>query len=104
MTLNEYQELAMRTHVPDPVRLAAYGLGLAGESGEVCDLIKKHIGHGHDLDLGKVREELGDVLWYLAGLAEVLGLNLSDIAQTNIAKLARRYPDGFSHEASRNRI
>lgn len=102
-TLNGYQEEAMAFHVPDPVRLAAYGLGITGEAGEVADLIKKHIGHGHDLDVNKLKLELGDVLWYVSGLAHVLGLSLSEIAEANLAKLNKRYPHGFSSEASKNR-
>jgi NTP pyrophosphatase (non-canonical NTP hydrolase) len=101
--LDQYQEDAMRTHVSDPIRLPAYALGLSGEAGEVADLVKKHIGHGHDLDVNKLKLELGDVLWYIAGLAHVLGLTLSEVAEANVAKLKRRYPDGFSHEASKNR-
>lgn len=101
MNLDDYQRAAMRTHVDDgPVRLASYALGIAGEAGEVADLVKKHIGHGHPLDAVKLQNELGDVLWYIAGLAQVLGLSLSDVAQANIDKLLRRYPDGFSTEAS----
>ncbi len=103
MKLDDYQIRATRTMNRDVNDLAVFALGLAGEAGEVADLIKKHIGHGHDLDLRKVREELGDVLWYVAGLAQVLGLTLSEIAHENINKLERRYPEGFSHEASRNR-
>ena len=78
--------------------------GLTGESGEVADLIKKHFGHGHVLDQDKLKKELGDVLWYLSQLAEQFGLELSDVAETNIDKLKKRYPDGFSEEASRNRV
>lgn len=77
--------------------------GLTGEAGEVADLIKKHFGHGHELDLIKVNKELGDVLWYLSQLAEQFGLSLDDVAQANIDKLKKRYPDGFSEEASKNR-
>ena len=101
--LDEYQTQAMRCHVPDPIRLPAYGLGLTGEAGEVADLIKKHIGHGHELDVGKLKLELGDVLWYVTGLAQVLGLTLSEIAQANINKLERRYPAGWDPERSKNR-
>ncbi len=104
MTLQEYQTLAMRTHVPSAVRLYQYGLGLAGESGEVCDLIKKYLGHGHELDVEKLKLELGDVLWYIAGLAHVLGLSLPGVAKANIAKLQARYPEGFTEEASKNRV
>ena len=102
-SLDGYQTAAMRTHVDDPVRLPAYALGLAGESGEVADLIKKHIAHGHDLDLDKLKKELGDVLWYIAGIAHLHGMTLSEVAIANIDKLLKRYPDGFSHEASINR-
>jgi NTP pyrophosphatase (non-canonical NTP hydrolase) len=100
-TFDEYQLEAMRTHEDDgPVRLASYALGIAGEAGEVADLVKKHIGHGHPLDQNKLKNELGDVLWYVAGLAHLHGLSLSDVAQANVDKLKLRYPDGFSSAAS----
>lgn len=103
--LDEYQDEAQRTmNRTRDDDLPIFALGLAGEAGEVADLIKKHIGHGHDLDVNKLKLELGDCLWYIAGLAHVLGLNLSEIAQANITKLKKRYPNGFSHEASKNRI
>lgn len=95
-SLDHYQQAAMRFHVPDPVRLAAYALGIAGEAGEVADLVKKHIGHGHPLDVEKLKRELGDVLWYVAGLAELHGLWLSEVATANIEKLETRYPNGFN--------
>lgn len=106
MTLNEYQQAAARTDNGDPYqwnRLSLGGLGLAGEAGEVADLIKKHLFHGHPLDPDKVVLELGDVLWYIAQTARVVGRSLDDVAQANLDKLARRYPEGFSYEASRNR-
>ncbi len=95
-TLDAYQQAAMRFHVPDPVRLAAYALGIAGEAGEVADLVKKHIGHGHPLDVEKLKRELGDVLWYVAGLAELHGIKLSEVATANMLKLETRYPNGFN--------
>ena len=107
MKLSDYQREARRTLTmpadPSPLLLAVIGLGLAGEAGEVVELIKKHVGHGHDLDAREVKKELGDVLWYLAGVASLLGLNLDDIAHANIEKLKARYPEGFKHEPSRNR-
>lgn len=107
MTLTEYQRNAERTMTLDPERipllLAVFGLGLAGESGEVVDHIKKHLGHGHDLERLKVRAELGDVLWYVAAIASACGLQLDDIAEGNVRKLRERYPAGFSEESSKNR-
>ena len=105
MDLNEYQKAAARTSSRPVTKLsiAVSAMGLAGEAGEVVDLLKKEIGHGHDADPEKLSKELGDVLWYLSDLATLHNLSLDDIAQANILKLLKRYPDGFSTEASRNR-
>lgn len=103
---NDYQEEVARTWGKlDDGResLAILALGVAGEAGEVADLIKKHVGHGHDLNLEKLKLELGDVLWYVAAMARVLGVPLSEIARLNVEKLRARYPDGFSEERSKNR-
>ncbi len=104
LTLNEYQRQAQRTaNTADPIRLATAGLGVAGEAGELAGAIKKHLSHGHDLDKEHIREELGDVLWYLAEIAAALDMTLEEVAEANIAKLKARYPDGFDPERSRNR-
>jgi len=105
MTLDQYQGLAMRTK-PDEdakARQLLGCLGLAGETGELIDYLKKVFYHGHDLSYTRLGTELGDVLWYCALLADAFGLNLGDVATHNIGKLRLRYPDGFSHEASRTR-
>lgn len=110
MTLNEYQRAALRTSEPSTdgeageKQLCVFALGIAGEAGEVADLVKKHIGHGHELSDEKLMKELGDVLWYVAAVAAQRGLSLEDVAAANIEKLLKRYPNGFSHEASRNRV
>lgn len=111
MTLNAYQQAAMRTASIgnpsegfSPLKLASDCLGLTGEAGEVADHIKKYIGHGHDLDVEKVKKELGDVLWYVAVVAARLDLDLGDVASANVEKLRKRYPDGFSSEASKARV
>ncbi len=106
MTFTEYQTDARRTLTIDPNSswpLAVMALGLAGESGEVIELVKKYVGHGHDLDRLKVQKELGDVLWYVSAIATLLGIDLDTVADVNIAKLKARYPQGFSAEASKNR-
>lgn len=106
MDMREYQRLAARTmpssRDPD-LDLAVWALGLAGEAGEVVELIKKHVGHGHTLDKTMVAKELGDVLWYVAAVATHQGLDLGAIADANIEKLRKRYPKGFSESASRER-
>jgi len=83
--------------------LGIFCLGLTGEAGETADLVKKFIGHGHALDDDKLMNELGDTLWYLAVIADMMGYSLEDIAKRNIEKLKSRYPDGFDEERSINR-
>lgn len=106
MNFNEYQTLAQRTsNTKSRMDKITNGvLGLNGESGEVIDVIKKYMFQGHDLDVDKIIDELGDVLWYIAELAEGVGMNLSEIAEHNITKLRKRYPEGFESDKSINRI
>jgi NTP pyrophosphatase (non-canonical NTP hydrolase) len=105
--LNEYQALAMRTNSQiEPsleVGVTIAALGLAGEAGEFADHVKKHLAQGHALDLDKLDDEAGDVLWYIARYAEASGRSLGYLATRNIQKLAARYPYGFSTERSLNR-
>ena len=106
MHLDEYQQLAARTLGRDRTheqQLANAALGLTGEAGEVAEVIKKHLFHATPLDQDALLKELGDCLWYLGAFATVLSLSLDDIAQRNIDKLRRRYPEGFDPERSRNR-
>ncbi len=106
MDMNTYQELALRTSNAElslAQRLTNGALGLSGESGEVADVLKKHLFHNHPLDREKLCKELGDVMWYIAMLAQTLDLSLEEVAQTNVDKLKARYPEGFSSERSQNR-
>lgn len=105
MTLDAYQAAAQRTARACETRhrLTVAALGICGEAGEVSEHVKKHVGHGHVLDIDAVAKEIGDVLWYCAEIASTLGLTLGDVADRNIAKLRVRYPDGFDEGRSRNR-
>ena len=106
MKINEYQELAMTTMNKELSKrevLINAVMGLCGESGEVIDIVKKHISHGHPLNREKLVEELGDVAWYLAECAYALGVSLEDVLVGNIAKLKARYPEGFDTQKSINR-
>lgn len=59
--------------------ISAYALGLAGEVGEVVDLLKKAWGHGHPLDVEKLKKELGDAMWYIIALALQFGLTAAAV-------------------------
>lgn len=103
--VNLYEMLAQRTSNTDTARdkLLNAALGLSGEVGEVNDAIKKHLFQGHALDKGHLIEEAGDVAWYLAELAVALETPLSEILLANLAKLQKRYPNGFEAERSVHR-
>jgi len=88
---------------PDAVRLLHGLIGISTESGEILDQYKRHIFYGTDLDTGNIKEELGDLLWYVTLICNVLGCTLEDIMQLNMDKLKLRYPNGFSQEAATNR-
>ena len=97
MTLDEYQKIAQKTALYPKFGGQGWiypALGLAGESGEVADKLKKVI-RDHDGEVTEeirqaVKAELGDVLWYISQLSRELGFSLEEIAQYNIKKLAYR--------------
>ena len=118
MNGNEYQKLAMRTNDGlSTERLEGYifddlidiggilngCLGLAGETGELLDMIKKWIFHNKEFDYEHAKKELGDICWYIAMIAQSFGWNLDEIMKMNIDKLKARYPEGFDTELSNHR-
>ncbi len=106
MTINEYQKLAMTTCNKDMDQremLINGAMGLCGEAGEVIDLIKKHLANRTPLDLEHTKKEMGDVMWYMAELATVLGFSLEEVLVSNIEKLKKRYPRGFSYDRAIHR-
>ncbi len=112
MNANEYQQLASRTlierpdfHISDEdIMLVWNAIGLAGEAGEVAELVKKGVFHQHGVDTVKLKKELGDVLWYVAALCTKAGIDMGEVMQENIDKLKTRYPEGFSSAASQKRV
>jgi NTP pyrophosphatase (non-canonical NTP hydrolase) len=105
---NEYQEQAATTAVfnpEQPVPGVYTALGLNGEAGEVAEKIKKYWRDGGDYAATReaVRKELGDVLWYLAMTAREWSLDLQDVAETNLTKLADRRKRNQVHGSGDNR-
>jgi NTP pyrophosphatase (non-canonical NTP hydrolase) len=98
MDMAEYQLLAKRTSKDLGFRkgLVHAALGLTGEAGEFSDAVKRFEIYDHNIDRDNLREEIGDVLWYCAYAASVLGESLQTIARENIEKLAKRYPEQYT--------
>lgn len=108
MTFAEYQEAALRTaNLKKKNELFHLVLGLMGESGEIAEKIKKVVrDKGSDesqIDRADIKKELGDVLWYIASLSAYLGINLEDVADFNIKKLASRKERGTLSGSGDNR-
>jgi NTP pyrophosphatase (non-canonical NTP hydrolase) len=104
MTLDEYQQAALRTINPaldDRDRLLDACAGLAEEAAELLGLVRKRVFHQRQIDESDLVEELGDALWCLAVTAHTLGLPLSRVARANHEKLRRRHPEGFRTEPHR---
>jgi NTP pyrophosphatase (non-canonical NTP hydrolase) len=84
--------------------LKNYLLGLNGECGELTDIFKKILYHGKEYDAIDIMLELGDILYYLTAICNILGIDLSEIMLNNNAKLMARYNNGYSIQQSLNRI
>jgi NTP pyrophosphatase (non-canonical NTP hydrolase) len=97
MELDDYQALAQQTdrtrgRIDDEARLIPL-LGLAGEAGQLMAEYKKRLrdGPSHVYFVDQVAEELGDILWYIANVAEKYGLSMESVARSNLAKTRDRF-------------
>lgn len=104
MTFEEYQrQAAVTAGYPNRLRNLEYPtLGLAGEAGEVANIVKKiqrdFNGEITEEIRAKLKDELGDVLWYISACADELGLSLEEIARFNVEKLAKRHNKTLSQK------
>ncbi len=80
--------------------LAHAVMGISGEAGELLDAIKKHVIYNKELDLGNVREELGDLLFYMQALMNELHITEQQVINQNVEKLQKRYANGKYSDAA----
>lgn len=106
MQIKDFQQLSKRTLNNDLSRkeqMANMVIGMYGETGEVADIIKKHLYQYHSLDTGHLIEEIGDVMFYISNLCNLFNIDIEHCLEANIEKLKKRYPEGFEAERSINR-
>lgn len=106
--LDMYQQVAKTTAIYPREQAIIYPtLGLTGEAGEVANKVKKIIRDGTDKNnedmVQAISSEIGDCLWYIAVLADDVGVKLSDIANSNLLKLANRKKKGTIHGSGDDR-
>mgnify|MGYP003641661394 FL=1 len=103
---SKYQEDAARTlailetPMMDQIHMVT---GMSTEVGEIQDAYKKNFAYGKPLDETNVKEEIGDLMWYVANLCRMKGWDMNSILDTNIAKLKARFPKKFTQEDAENR-
>jgi NTP pyrophosphatase (non-canonical NTP hydrolase) len=96
--LREYQllcKLSAKKFENPEKEILTWGLGITGEAGDVASCIKKTFAHDNDQRAG-IRENIGDTLWYAAMICNFFEWDMQDILDENIAKLKKRYPQGFT--------
>jgi NTP pyrophosphatase (non-canonical NTP hydrolase) len=96
-TLKEYQKACLNFYSPYQTKkeeIYIWGLGVAGEAGDIAGCIKKTFAHQNNQTAG-IRENLGDTMWYMAMICNFFGWDLMEILKENIEKLNNRYPHGF---------
>lgn len=109
MDQNEYISNVKRTESPNffmenlNPRLVHGILGLVTESAELTDALKKTLFYGKELDVTNLKEELGDLAYYLFLTLDAIGADWNEIQQSNVAKLKARFPDKFTNENAINR-
>lgn len=96
-----YRDVSMRAAMCS--RGLHYALGLVTEAGEVADAYKKHVAYGSNLDVTNIKEELGDLLWYVGRFMDLYGWTFEEVMQLNADKLRSRYPEKFTKEDAENR-
>ncbi|MEC7275055.1 MAG: nucleoside triphosphate pyrophosphohydrolase family protein [Bdellovibrionota bacterium] len=99
----DFQAMNQRLQDDGSKRLLHAGFGLSTEAGEFLDALKKHIFYGKELDRVNLREELGDLFWYMAIACDELDVPFEALMQRNIEKLKARYGEKFSEEKAEKR-
>ncbi len=109
MDMNDYQQVALRTarQKTKPDEVFHLILGLVGEAGEIAEKAKKIVRDQQSdfskFDTTDLTKELGDVLWYVAVLADYFDIPLEEVARKNVEKLASRQARGKIHGSGDNR-
>lgn len=103
-TDEQYEQLGGRIKISQfKQRLLHAAMGISGESGELMDQVKKHILYDKSLDVENIKEELGDLCWYMALALDTVNSSFAEVMEMNRAKLEKRFPGGFTEKLAQER-
>ncbi len=103
--LKDYQKLCKKTAQKfknKDKEIMTWGLGVAGEAGDLASCIKKTFSHKNSQVSG-IKENLGDTLWYMAMICNFFGWDFDEVLKENIDKLQKRYPGGFTQKKAKRK-
>lgn len=106
MDIKTYQEKTKRTLAPLPTQFEDelhMAMGLVTEAGEFLDVYKKKLAYKKEIDYVNLKEEIGDLLWYISNFCNMKGWSMEEVMDINIKKLEKRYPEKFTEEKAINR-
>ena len=96
---------AIRTSLTDiDCELLHAAMGISGEAGELLDSIKKSVIYRKPIDIENLREELGDLEFFMQALRNLIGVSREETLEHNIIKLQARYPSGYSNLSAVERL
>jgi len=101
MEISQYQIETKRTLAnleTNPLDILHMCLGLQTESAEISDVFKKKLAYNKDIDWINVKEEIGDLMWYISNFCNLNNWDLREILDTNIEKLKIRFPEKFEEK------
>lgn len=98
----EYLKKAKRTLSTEEDLLEHCAYGLVTESVEILDALKKHKFYKRELNIQNIKEEIGDIMWYMYQMLELLDYSPEDCRRDNIWKLQKRYPNKFEDVINRD--
>lgn len=96
MNIKTYGELARRTVAKldtkekDNIHML---FGIITECGEMIDIYKRELAYNKPIDITNVKEEIGDIMFYVINFCNINNLDIDEILEKNIAKLESRYPN-----------
>lgn len=102
----KYSEFVMRLFKADEKQINMQlhaAVGIVGEAGELIDNVKKTWIYNKPQDVENIKEELGDILFYFTAMCELHGTTVEELELSNMAKLLKRYPEGYTDTAAQMR-